>query len=156
MSGSPGCQRRHVVDGLHEMHLPGIWPIVPSTSACPAWPTSTISRSLRGVAAALGVHLGDQRAGRVDHRQAALARDFLDPLGHAVRAEHGHRARRDFVQLVDEHGAARAQVLDDMAVVDDLVAHIDRRPVFLQRPLDDLDRALDAGAETARLSQNDP
>ena len=42
-----------------------------------------------------------------------------------------------------------------MLVVHDLVAHIDRRTVFLQRALDDLDRAHDAGAEAAGLGQND-
>src|SRR4029079_13824942 len=47
------------------------------------------------------------------------------------------------------------QVLDDVAVVHDLVAHIDGRPVLLERALDDLDRAHDAGAETAGLGQND-
>jgi hypothetical protein len=38
-------------------------------------------------------------------------------------------------------------------VVHDLVADIDRWAVFLQRPLDDLDGAHHAGAETARLGQ---
>ena len=65
------------------------------------------------------------------------------------------RAGRDLVQLVDEHRAARAQILDDVAVVHDFVTHIDRRAVFLQRPLDDLDRPLDAGAEAAGLGQDD-
>jgi hypothetical protein len=37
-------ERRHVLDGRHQMHLAGIWPIVPSTSGWPAWPISTTSR----------------------------------------------------------------------------------------------------------------
>ncbi len=41
--------------------------------------------------------------------------------------------------------------LDHMPVVHDLVPHIDRGAEFLERPLDDLDRPLDAGAEAARL-----
>jgi hypothetical protein len=40
-------------------------------------------------------------------------------------------------------------------VVHDLVAHVDGGPVFLQRALDDLDRAHDAGAKSPRLSQDD-
>ena len=111
--------------------------------------------ALGGVAAALVVHLGDQRAGGVDHRQAALGGQLLDPLGDAVGGEDGHRAGRDLVQFVDEHRAAGAQVLDHVAVVHDLVTHVDRRAVFLQGPLDDLDRPLDAGAEAARLGQDD-
>jgi hypothetical protein len=34
--------------------------------------------------------------------------------------------------------------------VDDLVANVDRRPEPLERELDDLDRAIDAGAKAAR------
>ena len=101
------------------------------------------------------MHLGDQRTGGVDHRQVPLGGQLLDPLGDAVGGEDGHRAGRDFVQLVDEHRAAGAQILDHVAVVHDLVTHIDRRAVFLQRPLDDFDRPLDAGAEAAGLGQDD-
>jgi hypothetical protein len=39
--------------------------------------------------------------------------------------------------------------------VNDLVADVDRRAVFLERALDNLDRAHDACAEAARLRQND-
>ena len=42
-----------------------------------------------------------------------------------------------------------------MAIVDDLVAHIHRRAELLQRQLDDLDRPVDAGAETAGSRQQD-
>ena len=61
------------------------------------------------------------------------------------RAVVGH-----LVELVDEHRAQLAQPVDDEAVVDDLVADIDRRAEPLERQLDDLDRAVDAGAEAAR------
>ena len=111
--------------------------------------------ALGGVAAALVVHLGDQRAGRVDHRQVALGGQLLDPLGHAVGGEDRHRAGRDLVQFVDEHRAAGAQILHHVPVVHDFVTDIDRRAEFLQRPLDDFDRPLHAGAETAGLGQDD-
>ena len=111
--------------------------------------------ALGGVAAALVVHLGDQRAGGVDHRQLPVGGQLLDALGDAMGGEDRHRAGRDLVQLIDEHGAAGAQVLHHVAVVDDLVADVDRRAVLLQRPLDDLDRPLHAGAETAGLGQDD-
>jgi hypothetical protein len=48
-----------------------------------------------------------------------------------------------------------AQVLDHVLVVHDLVAHVDRRAALLERALDDLDRALDAGAETAGIGEQD-
>ena len=110
--------------------------------------------ALIGVALALDMHLGDQRAGRVDDRQAALAGARLDRAGDAVRAEDRDRARRDLVDLVDKARALGAQPLDDVPVVHDLVPDIDRRPVFLERPLDDLDRAFDPGAKAARLGQD--
>ncbi len=85
----------------------------------------------------------------------SLGRHLLDLLGDTMGGEDRHRAGRDLVQLVDEHGAACAQVLHHVAVVHDLVPDVDRRAVFLQRPFDDLDRPLDAGAEAAGLGQND-
>jgi hypothetical protein len=39
--------------------------------------------------------------------------------------------------------------------MDDLVPHIDRRTIFLQRTLDDLDGAHDTCAESTRLCEND-
>src|ERR1700730_16716434 len=71
-------------------------------------------------------------------------------------AEDGAAAGGDFVELVDEMRALGAQPLDHMAIVDDLVAHIDGRAVFLERLFDDLDGALDAGAEPSGLGQDDP
>jgi hypothetical protein len=52
-------------------------------------------------------------------------------------------------QLVHEHGALLAQPVHDVAVVHDFVAHVDRGAVHLERHLDDVDRAVDAGAEAA-------
>ncbi len=89
------------------------------------------------------------------HRQSALRGGFLDPLGHAVGGEHGDRAGRDVVQLVHEDGAAGAQVLDNVAVMDDLMADIDRRAVFLQCAFDDLDGPFHTGAEAAGLGEDD-
>ncbi len=112
--------------------------------------------ALIGVALPLAMDLGDERAGRVDDGEAAVLGRRLDGAGDAVRAEDGDAARRDLVELVDELGALGAQTLDDVAVVHDFVADIDRRAVLLERPLDDLDGALDAGAKTSWLGQHHP
>ena len=109
---------------------------------------------LIGIALALDMDLRDQRAGRVDDRQPALAGAPLDLARHAVRAEDRHRARRHLVDLVDKAGALGAQPLDDMPVVHDLVPDIDRRAVFLERALDDLDRPFDPGTKPAGLRQH--
>jgi hypothetical protein len=98
------------------------------------------------------VHLGDQRAGRVEVEQIARLGLGRHRLRHAVGGEDtGCLSRRDLVELLDEDGAL-AQALHDEAVVDDLVADIDRRAVLLERQLDDLDRPVDAGAEAARIA----
>ena len=111
--------------------------------------------ALIGVALALDMHLRDERAGGVDHGQPALAGSPLDLARHPMRAEDRHRPRWHLVDLIDEHGALCVQPLDHMAVMDDLVAHIDGRPVFLQGALDNLDRSFDPRAEAAGLGQHD-
>ena len=111
--------------------------------------------ALADIALALIVHLGDQRAGGVEHRQLARRGLFLDAFGDAVGAENGDRVRRDLGQILDETRALGLQALDHVLVVHDLVAHIDRRAIFLQRALDDLDGAHDAGAKAARLGEYD-
>ena len=108
------------------------------------------------VALALAVDLGDQRAGGIEHGQAALFRVILDAARDAVRAEDRNGAGRHLAQVLDEARAFCAQAFDDMAVVHDLVADVDRRTVDLQRSLDDVDGANDAGAEAAGLGQDHP
>ena len=68
--------------------------------------------------------------------------------------DHRH-IRRHLVEFLDEHGTFGLQAFDHEAVVHDLVPDIDRRAVALQRPLDDLDRPVDPGAEPARPGQPD-
>ncbi len=69
--------------------------------------------------------------------------------------EHDRRALRHLGLLVDEDGAARLEVADDVEVVDDLLADVHRRPVQVERLLDRLDGALDAGAVAARRGEED-
>ena len=111
--------------------------------------------ALGGITAALVVHLGDQRAGRVDHRQTAFGRQLLHTFGNAMGGEDGHGTGRDLIQLVDEHRTTGTQVLDHVSIVDDLVADVDRRAILLQGSLDDFDCSLHAGAEAAGLGQDD-
>ena len=63
--------------------------------------------------------------------------------------------RRHLGQVLDEDRALSLQVVDHVGVVDDLVADVDRRAELVQRALDDLDRAIDAGAKAARLGEDD-
>jgi hypothetical protein len=61
-----------------------------------------------------------------------------------VGAEDERRARRHVGEVLDEDRALALEVVDDVGVVDDLVADVDRRAELVQRALDDLDRAIDA------------
>ena len=72
-----------------------------------------------------------------------------------MRGEDDRGPCRHLVELVDEDRALGAQVAHDVGVVDDLVAHVDRRTELRERALDDLDRTVDAGTEAARLGEDD-
>ena len=106
-----------------------------------------------GIALAFLVYLADQGTGGVYDLQAALVGVMLDLLGDAMGAENRDRAFRDLVHLFDETRTARLQAFDDPFVVDDLVAHVDRRPVQGQRPFHDIDCAFHASTEATRLGQ---
>ena len=106
----------------------------------------------RHVSLALDVDLGDQRARGIEDRQAARLRLVDDRLGDAMGAENRHGAVGNFIQRLDEDRAHALELLDHMAVVDDLVADIDRRAELLEGPLDDLDCPDHPRAEPPRLS----
>jgi hypothetical protein len=111
--------------------------------------------ALLGHAPRLHVHLGDQRTGGVDHAQ--LARIGVRAHGgrDTVGAEDEQGAGRDLGRIVDEDGAALAQRLHHVAVVHDLVAHVDGRAEAVEGPLHDLDGTVDAGAEAAGAGEED-
>ena len=64
-------------------------------------------------------------------------------------------ARRHILQGLDETRALRLERFDHVAIVNDLMAHVDGRAMLGQRPLDNIDRPNNAGAKPARLSKND-
>ena len=131
-------------------------PFVPITSTWCAVADERDEMAAVGVAPRLGVHLRDERADRVDDAQAAALAVLENGRGDTVRREDADRTLGNVVLVVDEDGAERLEPADDVVVVDDVVADVDRRPVLLEQPLDDLDRAVDAGAERARSGEQDP
>src|SRR5262249_14946443 len=96
------------------------------------------------------VHLGDERAGGVDHFEGALFGFVANRRRNAVSAEDENSAVRDVLYGLDKNSAAAAQLLDDIGVVNDFVVHVDRGAVGFERQLDDIHRADHAGAESAR------
>ena len=103
----------------------------------------------RRIPLGLDVHLCHERARRVDRRELPRCRVRAHRRGDAVRREDDRLALRDVVLVLDEHGAARLEVADDVQVVHDLLADVDRRAVQAERLLDRLDRPFDAGAVAA-------
>ena len=104
----------------------------------------------RDILAALHVHFRDERAGGVEHVGFARFRVALDRLGDTVRAED-----RDSAVGTSSSSSTNpfiTQILDDMPVMHDLMTHIDRRTVLLQRAIDDLDRT-DNPAQKPRAGQ---
>src|SRR5262249_25077679 len=110
--------------------------------------------ALLGIALALAVDLGDQRAGGIDDGQVAQRGLVGDLLRDSVGAEDRDGTLGSLVQLVDEAGADAPQLLDHALVVHDLMTDIDGRAIFLEREFDDLYGALDAGAKSSRLRKN--
>ena len=69
--------------------------------------------------------------------------------------EDDDRALGHLVGLLDEDRAAALEGRDDVLVVDDLLADVDRRTVDLQGPLDGDHRAVHAGAVPPRVGEED-
>ncbi len=111
--------------------------------------------SRRLVPVDFGMDLGDQRAGGVEIEHVAPLGLAGHRTGHAMSREDHRPVVRRVAQVLDEHRAQGPQPLDHVAVVHDLMADIDRRPILLDGALHDLDRPVDAGAEASRAGQED-
>jgi hypothetical protein len=101
------------------------------------------------------MHLGHQWAGGIEHFQPALIGLFAHRLRDAVSAENHRGTIGHFMQLFDENRAVLTQFLHHVAVVNHFVAHVDGRTPGLQRALDNGDGAIDAGAESAGVGEQD-
>jgi hypothetical protein len=67
-----------------------------------------------------------------------------------------HRAVvRAFAEFFDEDGAELLQPIDHVIVMHDLVLHIDGCAIFRDRAFDDLNGAIDPGAEAAGVGEGD-
>ncbi len=105
----------------------------------------------------LAVHLGNQRTGGVEREEIAGPGIGWNRLGNPVGREHHRRIGvvRDLGEFLDENRALGPQAVDDIAVVDDLVADIDRSAVDRERPLHGIDRPHHPGTEAARRTKHD-
>src|SRR5262249_1133453 len=90
----------------------------------------------------------------IEHRNIASGRLLLHGARDSMCTEHGHGVRRHFRQVLDKSCTLGLEALDDVPIVHDLMAHIYRWSIFLQRTLDDLDGGYDASAKTSGLGKN--
>lgn len=70
-----------------------------------------------------------------------------------MSAEDAGRAIGDDGDVIDEDSAATTQVIDHIAVVDHLVANVDRRAIAFEHAFDDIDGTIDTGAEAAWIGK---
>src|SRR5450830_1687279 len=111
--------------------------------------------AIAAVARDFDMHLGDQRAGGIEYFQAAACRFGTYRLGYAMGTEDYDDVVRHLIEFFDKDGAASAQVFDHEFVVDDFMAHVDRRPEDFQGAVDDFDRPVHAGAEATGVGEFD-
>ena len=139
-----------VLGGLHQLDVPRGLACGALDLLVPGVPDQQDVVVLGREPTGLVVHLGDQRAGRVDGLQPPLLRLLVHLRGDAVGREHHRRALRHLVELLDEDRAARLEVGDHVLVVHDLLAHVHGGAVQVQRLLDGDHGPVHAGAVAAR------
>jgi hypothetical protein len=105
----------------------------------------------------LAVHLGHQRAGRIQREEIALLGLGRNRLRNPVRREHHRRVGvvRNLFQFLDEDRALGLQAVDHVFVMDDLVADIDRGAIDGERALHGIDRPYHPGTEAAGRTKHD-
>jgi len=72
-----------------------------------------------------------------------------------MSAEDGRRARRYFIQFVNEDGAEPPKTVNDMPIMNDFMPNVDRWSVLIECSLYDFYGANDARAKAARVSEQD-
>ena len=107
------------------------------------------------VADGFEMHFDDERAGGVDGKQAAFLSLVANLGGDTVSAVEERRAGWNFVDRLDENGAALSEAIDDELVMHDFMIDVEGRTEEVERPLEALDRHIDARAEASRIGQHD-
>src|SRR5215510_2044086 len=70
-------------------------------------------------------------------------------------AEDHDRTFRYFCQLFHKHGALGTERVHHVPTMDDFVSNIDRRPILLEREIDNIDRPVDSGAKPSWIGEID-
>jgi Reductase C-terminal len=100
--------------------------------------------------------LRNQRTRRIDRFEAQSLRAPANRSTDSVGGEDDPRAARHLLLGFNEDGTSRSQATHDVHVVNDLLAHLDRRTRALERELDRLDSTIDSCAIATRRDEQEP
>jgi hypothetical protein len=107
--------------------------------------------ALIGVMVDFDMDLGNKRAGCIKNLQPAQFGFFLNGFGDAMGTEYHCGVFRYLGKFFDEYRASFAQAVNDITVMDHLVADIDRCAKHLYRAIYDFYRAINACAKTSGI-----
>ena len=97
--------------------------------------------------------LSHQWTGRVNHSQTALLAGIADFWRDPVRAINDAFAFGDFVHRINENGSLAGKLFNHETVVNDFLAHVNRRPERLEGNADNINRAHHSGTKSSGLQQ---
>ena len=99
------------------------------------------------------VHLGDQRTGRIKYLKSATIRLVLDGTADSVRTKDHRGIVGHLLEFFDKYRTAVAQAIHHIAVMNHLVANINRRAEDIDGTVDNLDRSIDPSTKPPRIGQ---
>ena len=110
--------------------------------------------AITGMTMRLDMHFRDQRAGRVDGDHIAALRFRHHGFCHPMGGKDHRRVIGNFIEFVDKNRAFRGQPINDKFIMDNFMTDINRRAKFFERHFNNLNRAINTGAEPARSRQS--
>jgi hypothetical protein len=99
------------------------------------------------------MNLGDKRAGGINHFEPASPAALTNRWRDAVCRVDDALAIRHIIDFVDKDGAFFSEFVDNVAIVDNLAAHVDGGAEGFKSDFNDVDGANYTGAKTARLKK---
>jgi hypothetical protein len=102
----------------------------------------------------LDMDLAHKRASRIDKNHLAPRSLGRHSLRHTMRRKDNRAIIGAIFKFLDKNSAFGAQIVDNIFVVHNLVAHIDRRAPLIDCNLDNLDGAVDPRTKAARGGKN--
>ena len=101
------------------------------------------------------MYLGHQRTSGIEHGKAALRSFCFHRFRYTMRAKNQGSTRRHIFEVFYEYGATAFEVIHHIGVMDDFMAHIDRRAKFQQRTVDDFNGTVNSCTKSSGFRQYD-